>query len=353
MCYIKQKPPSNPLLKEDNIQLVLDKKEEDINIANTKRSSKSHNESSTAVATDFANLLSNKRSFPFSDNYSVQPIKKVQKISFLDTPQKSEQLLNAKDDIFNIARAGNSLLLKSISYDKINQQETLLGNTALHFAVFNNHIDFIQQIIKIPSINLNIANKSGNTPLLSAIESGHSAIIRILISNNADIAVVDRQGFGVLHKAVLNGNLEIVRYLLKQDTINVNTPSTEQKLTPLHQAAFHGKLSCIKELLRSGADISPKTSNNSTPLHMAALKNHSEVIELLLQYGAIASEKDNHQRTALHYTCIYGHLDSAKVLCTSYCPLINEKDFKNQTPLEIAAKHGLVDLIRVLSAESY
>lgn len=345
MCFIKEKPIQTDILfKEDNFVL---QKEDQISIT---------------PATSFANFLSSKRKFiNFNDgDDDNQPKRKIQKISILDSPASPMVILDneikKKENIFDIARLGDTKLLLSLKNNPllsifVNDTEPRLHDTALHFAITHNHISFVQELVKFENIDLNISNIRGNTPLLHAIDSGNSAIVRILISKGANISIPDNQGFTSLHKAILNGNLEIIRILLNHENYSdiLNSTSTEQKLTPLHQASFHGKISAMKLLLKTtGINISPKTSNNSTPLHMAALKNHSKAIELLLKNGVQPDEKDNHLRTALHYSCIYGHLDTAKLLVNYNCS-VQEKDIKDQTPLEIAAKANLLDLTLILS----
>lgn len=294
---------------------------------------------SVAPATEALSLFCSKRKLNDinSPQLKVPPCKqsKTSQIKSIH-----EQLNQTDKTLIDAARSGDLNKLKQTLSDcDINSREPILGNSALHYAVVGNHIAIVQQLVQSPDIDIDIENRNGSTPLLSAVDYGHSAIVRILVTANADINFSDMQGFTAIHKAVLTGNLEILKFLLNKDSSSLNSTSTEQQLTPLHQAAFHGKKSAMKILLSNGAFVSPKSSNGTTPLHMAALKNQSKSIKYLIESGADVDMQDNHDRTPLHYSCLFGHLDAASELRKAKASL-DKKDFKNQTPLELAARLG-------------
>jgi len=274
--------------------------------------------------------------------------------SAVDTPafklRKPNSITNNEKTLLDAARSGN---LQSLQYFlstddcDINKSEPILGNTALHLAVSNNHLPFVQILLQNKEINVDIVNRNGSSPLLLAIDYGHSALVRLLISAGASVKQADKQGFTALHKAVLTGNMEILRFLVASDKSALDAPTAEQRLTPLHQAAFHGKTAAMKILLAADALVSPLSSNGTTPLHMAALKNHPKAMSLLLRKGADPDVQDNHKRTPLHYACLFGHIDAASVLCDAKCS-VYIKDFKTNTPLALAAGSGLEDLLKVL-----
>jgi len=286
----------------------------------------------------FSSVLSKKRKFSCA---SSTPPKKIR--------SPSDHYVLKEQSLIDAARSGNLNALQNFlddpSYD-VNESDPL-GNTALHFGVFNNQVPVVLKLLSSEKTKIDSTNRLGLTPLLSAVECGHSALVRILVSKGASVSVADNQGFTVLHKAVLTGNTEILRYLLKREFIPLDSPSNEQQLTPLHQAAFHGNKTAVKLLITAGCNVSPLSSHRTTPLHMAALKNHSKVVEYLLRSGSSPDEIDNHKRTPLHYACLYGHLDTATVLCKHGCSASIE-DFKYQTPLQLAARSGFQYLLPLL-----
>lgn len=298
---------------------------------------------SVAPATEALALfcsLNQKRKLP---EPTEGPAQKLHKTNFPGNRNQEQSILDA-------ARSGNLSALQNFvsgeNFD-INATDQILGNTPLHFAVFGNHMAFVQRLLQCPNIDVNAKNRNGSSPLLSAIDYGHSAIVRMLVSAGASVSLVDKQGFSAFHKAVLTGNLEILRFLLKQDPSNIDSQSSEQRLTPLHQAAFHGKTGAMKVLLCAGCSVSPPSTNGTTPLHMATLKNHPKAMALLIKHGAEVDVQDKHERTPLHYACLFGHIDAASVLCKANCS-VSIQDFKTQTPLGLATRGGLDDLLKVL-----
>ena len=106
------------------------------------------------------------------------------------------------------------LVEKLLSNDEdINQKEEIMENTPLHFASFYNCLPIVKLLVS-KGANLNLINKNGLTPLMWAIEKGHTAIAKFLLTSGADITIADSQGFTALHKAVLNGNTEVLSAII-------------------------------------------------------------------------------------------------------------------------------------------
>jgi len=249
-----------------------------------------------------------------------------------------------------IVRSGDVTALRKILEEEncdVNSIDPRMGNTALHFAVYSYHVPVLIKLLAQPDIDVNARNRLGFTPLLAAIESGYTAVVRLLLRHQPDLALADKQGFTAVHKAVLTGNLEILQLLLDMPDVPLNCASLEQGLTPLHQAAFHGKEEIVRLLAAKNADVNLTSSNGTTPLHMAALKNHAKVVKALLELGAKAEAQDNHDRTALHYACLYGHTETAVLLCAQGSST-TIPDYREQTPLQMAARPGFEDLLRII-----
>jgi ankyrin repeat protein len=73
------------------------------------------------------------------------------------------------------------------------------------------------------------------------------------------------KNWNVLFWACLCDTDEVLKYLLRIKGLNINTVDTTG-YTPLHLAAFHGKIACVKLLVDSGADLT-SASNFGETLH--------------------------------------------------------------------------------------
>ena len=64
------------------------------------------------------------------------------------------------------------------------------------------------------SIDINLINEEGNTPLQTATLVGSLDIVRLLIRFGADPGVTSRDGWSTLHIAAYSGHSEITQYIM-------------------------------------------------------------------------------------------------------------------------------------------
>jgi ankyrin repeat protein len=85
-------------------------------------------------------------------------------------------------------------------------------------------------------------------------------------------------------------------------------------VTPLHTAAFGGKVEALTLLLEHGADLHAKSKAGFTPLHDAAYGGKVEVLTLMLEYGADLHAKSNGGVTPLHSAVSAGMVEALTLL---------------------------------------
>jgi ankyrin repeat protein len=89
---------------------------------------------------------------------------------------------------------------------------------------------------------------------------------------------------GEIHDAAMNGDLERVKALLK-DNPNWVLSKDDAGRTPLHWAAAKGYKEIAELLLASKAEANAKNNTGLTPLDYATLNKHADLVELLRQHG--------------------------------------------------------------------
>jgi len=121
--------------------------------------------------------------------------------------------------------------------------------------------------------------------IFTAAEQGDLETIKELVGESPElIGATDDQGYSPLHKAAYNGRLEVVEYLISQGA-DVNAVSGSGS-TPLHGAGYYGHPEIAKALLDAGARGDIANAGGYTPLLSASAGNHGDIVRLLVERGA-------------------------------------------------------------------
>lgn len=137
------------------------------------------------------------------------------------------------------------------------------------------------------------------TPLHWAAQKGDKAIVKLLISNGADIHAINSAGSIPLHRAVMHSDREMAQILIQAGSC-VNLQDFKD-YTSLHWATLRG---CSRAgdtlilLIDNGVDIDRVTIEGDTALHFAATYNRQDMVQILLQAGANNNIKNNKNETA-------------------------------------------------------
>jgi ankyrin repeat protein len=168
--------------------------------------------------------------------------------------------------------------------------------------------------------NLHSMGRLGARPLHVAVAVPWREGVEVLLQAGADVnEQVGPHGVGVLHYAVLGGDVGVVGLLLGKGadpTLNVKPEGT-----PLHWAGQEGKVDIARLLIDAGADVNAAVEEYAgTPLHEAAstlcsvpeswgpwhpvdeeafCKGKPAVVALLLERGASHSPLTNYGATPL------------------------------------------------------
>ena len=115
----------------------------------------------------------------------------------------------------------------------------------------------------------------GQAPIHKAVLSHNSeedkkTTLEAIFRSNADIDIIDSNGWTALHHAAYNGDIKSVN-LLKNNGANINAFSNQFK-TPLHFAALNNHPDVVASLLASNADMGARDEHKCTPLHLACKK---------------------------------------------------------------------------------
>lgn len=153
----------------------------------------------------------------------------------------------------------------------------------------------------------------------------------------------------VLFSAVRSNNSQIVSIILQHKNIYINHRSTKFGLTPLSQAVLNVNLDMMKILLKQNLiDVNSKNDNGTTALHFACKGGDLLLVDYLLQQEFIdVNLRDIEGKTPLHYACQSGKIDVVKALL-DFPDIDPEKaDNSGQTPDELAVSREIRNLFHV------
>lgn len=100
------------------------------------------------------------------------------------------------------------------------------GNSALHYAAANGHLDILNLISTLltsvlstenarkPLPLLSLPNAAGNTALHWASLNGHLACVQLLVKLGADVMAINKAGHDAVFEAEINEKEEVVKWLL-------------------------------------------------------------------------------------------------------------------------------------------
>lgn len=193
------------------------------------------------------------------------------------------------------------------------------------------------------------------------------------IGNRNILEIRDNSGRVPLHCAASNGKLDMVKYFIDEEKVDVNIKDNGY-WTPLHWASWGGHLDVAKYLVDKRANINAKDKGSKIPLNVAIDQKHNDVVKYLEQAqldlnkelliaakggdlnkvidliskGANVNVKDNNDDTPLHLAV--GYLDVVKYLISKGAN-INAKCKAGKTTLDIARDRGHNNVINYLEKE--
>ena len=159
------------------------------------------------------------------------------------------------------------------------------GQTALSIASSMGHKAVVETLLDWDKEKntINVADKTGWTPLIQAAKNGGDVLDAILdkAGNHVDAKWKDSAGKTALHWAAARGNLKAVARLIR--LVEVDGLDNLQR-TALWLAATNGHDAVVGTLLACGADANMADRLQRTPLRSAVERGHEKVVEELLRW---------------------------------------------------------------------
>lgn len=206
----------------------------------------------------------------------------------------------------------------------IDAKSLLAGSTPLHMAATHNQIDFAKMLIKRKA-NLEIVDKMGSTPLLTATLQILPDMVEVLVDAGAAINVkstVNIMDTPMVHAAgnpnplEHRKNVSIIKYLLShKGDIDFPAPNGTTPLMAAAQKSDHSDgYDRAALFIDKGAKLDAVNNKGETALMLAAGVGNEKLVKLLLEKGADPQKKNGAGETVMAYAARAGKSGSVSAL---------------------------------------
>ncbi|CAD8044189.1 unnamed protein product [Paramecium primaurelia] len=211
-------------------------------------------------------------------------------------------------DLKNAAKEGDekSFTLLVNCGQKVNGKATIYGIAPVHNAIEHTHKvqnkAMLDKVLEMEA-DVNVIDTNGWTPLHHAAFYGELDAITTLFERGAIQSIFSNKGYYPLHAAAINNQAKAVKLLIelskKQKDKSINKKDTgqfdrgahpdcqdDQLCTPMHLAAKKGFAEVVKVLFENGGNIYALDNRDWTPLHYASFNMHKNVVHMLSRYDS-------------------------------------------------------------------
>ncbi|XP_063039209.1 ankyrin repeat and SOCS box protein 11 isoform X3 [Melospiza melodia melodia] len=147
-----------------------------------------------------------------------------------------------------------------------------------------------------------------------------------------------------LHDAAFQGRLLSLKTLIAQG-FNVNLLTTD-RVSALHEACLGGHVACAKVLLENGAQVNAATIDGVTPLFNACCSGSAACVSMLLEFGAKA-QLGSHLPSPIHEAAKRGHRECMETLLAHGVD-IDQEDPQHGSPLYMACTYQRTECVKKL-----
>eukprot|EP00238_Polyblepharides_amylifera_P004471 CAMPEP_0196576594 /NCGR_PEP_ID=MMETSP1081-20130531/5812_1 /TAXON_ID=36882 /ORGANISM="Pyramimonas amylifera, Strain CCMP720" /LENGTH=310 /DNA_ID=CAMNT_0041895241 /DNA_START=116 /DNA_END=1048 /DNA_ORIENTATION=- len=175
-------------------------------------------------------------------------------------------------NLLSAAREGRASDLLRLIRDReadVNFHDSESGFTALHWAAACGQLDVLNVLVDLAgNVDLNAQDKSGNTPLLIAIQNLQTKAALALLEFGADVHTVNQAGGSGLMIAAGTGEVTLVKALIRRGA-SVNAQDNAGFTAAMHASKLGSPASIVMLIQEGNIDLGLKSYEGKTALEYA------------------------------------------------------------------------------------
>ena len=212
----------------------------------------------------------------------------------------------------------------------------------LFTAISNGDLQYLIEKVNV-GIDFNTFSNEGRSTLHVAVISKKLEVVEFLINNNTNINAQDSFMKTPLHIAVEKQYDDIAALLLSYDNIDVNIPDLKGCL-PFHYIRDL-RVSCIASAVIRGVNLDAQDLNGNSILHSAVMNANFDDVEAILTYDPNLELTNIDGNTALNIAVIRENIDIVEALVKKGANVFS-KGSSGQTNLEISVNKPICKILR-------
>lgn len=192
------------------------------------------------------------------------------------------------------------------------------NSNALFIAARNGNVEIVELLVS-KGVETEIVDSVGDTPLLIAVREGHTGVVKELLQYGLDVKQQDSYRNTLLGIASEKGYASIVEILL---SVGYNKDYIDESgWSPLHRACLNGQVEVVRVLLQHRCDITRVSDNKfyQTAMDIVSSLGYSEVVYELIVNGYPYCNQVYHLNGALKVSCRAGHIHVVRILISAGC----------------------------------
>ncbi|CAK9043115.1 unnamed protein product [Durusdinium trenchii] len=172
-----------------------------------------------------------------------------------------------------------------------------IGQTPLMKAASKNNLECIEKLLEL-KVNVNATAKSGKTALIEAVEKKHVQAAQVLLTAGANPAAADCKGKTALFPAAFRCDEPLLRMLLLAKADPKATAEDVGTVLMMALDSMSFKLDAFKLLIEHGCPLDHANGLGETALMKAAVESNVEAVQALLEAHADVGKKNPEGQTA-------------------------------------------------------